>query len=79
MFYCVTTPKFSVLVNGSPAEFFRSSRGLRQGDSLSPLLFIMVTEVLSKMITRVEGGYIQGFSIGRGVVRSRISNLQMIL
>jgi len=47
---CVTNVQFAVLVNGSPSPFFRSSRGLRQGCPLSPLLFILVMDGLSRLI-----------------------------
>jgi len=60
--YCISTASFSVLVNGKPCGFFRSSRGLRQGDPLSPFLFIIVIEALSKLISRtIEAGFLQGF------------------
>ncbi|RVW93052.1 LINE-1 retrotransposable element ORF2 protein [Vitis vinifera] len=50
-----------------PSWFFLSTKGLRQGDPLSPYLFIMGMEVLSVLITRaVEGGFIQGCRIWRG-------------
>ncbi|XP_024009435.1 uncharacterized protein LOC112084518 [Eutrema salsugineum] len=47
---CVTTASFSVQVNGELAGFFRSSRGLRQGCSLSPYLFVICMNVLSKKL-----------------------------
>ena len=62
MKFCVSIIRFSVLVNGSPMDFFGSTRGLCQGDSLSPLLFPLVIEILSRLLKRIEeGGFIRGF------------------
>lgn len=48
---CITTPSFSVQVNGELAGYFQSTRGLRQGCSLSPYLFLLLCmNVLSHKI-----------------------------
>ena len=60
----ISTVQFSVLFNGSPIDFFGSSRGLKQGDPLSPMLFLVMTEVFSKMMKRAEGaGLLRGFRL----------------
>ncbi|RVW21954.1 putative mitochondrial protein [Vitis vinifera] len=68
---------FSILVNGVPAGYFSNSRGLRQGDPLSPYLFVLGMEVLSAMLRRaVDGGFISGCSIqGRGGMELNVSHL----
>ena len=47
---CISTASFSVQINGKLAGYFQSSKGLRQGCSLSPYLFVICMNVLSKML-----------------------------
>ncbi|XP_077233342.1 uncharacterized protein LOC143875615 [Tasmannia lanceolata] len=66
---CLSSAWFSVLINGSAKEFFKSSRGLRQGDPLSPFLFLIVAESLCSLLKKgsVMGLY-KGFLIGASKV-----------
>ena len=55
---------YSILINGSPPGFIKPSRGIRQGDPLSPYLFLLVSEGLNGLINKsVAMGDIRGFSL----------------
>lgn len=49
---CVTIVKFSIFANGEKRASVIPSRGLRQGDPLSPYLFLLVIDVLSKLLNK---------------------------
>ncbi|RVX14047.1 putative ribonuclease H protein [Vitis vinifera] len=64
-----------ILVNGNSKGWVKASRGLRQGNPLSPFLFTLVVDVLSRMLLRAEErNGLEGFRVGR--IRTRVSHLQ---
>ena len=64
MMECVTTVSYSILINGDPTSVIRPSRGIKQGDPLSPYLFLLCTEGFHSLLHQVEvAGHIRGDSI----------------
>lgn len=47
---CMSSINFVVILNGEPGQKFAPYRGLQQGNPLFPYLFVLVSDVLSRMI-----------------------------
>ena len=61
---CVNTMSYPILVNGEPKGLITPSRGLRQGDPLSPYLILFCAKGLNALFHNTASrGEIQGFSI----------------
>jgi len=78
MLECIGTATTSVLVNGCPTYEFPIERGLRQGDLLSPFLFLLVVEGFSVLMSSsVEAGLFHGYHVGQGTELC-LSHLQFV-
>ena len=63
---CVKSVSYSLIINGKSSCSFLPSRGIRQGDPLSPYLFLFVVDVLSRSIQiGIQNGFISGIKMGR--------------
>lgn len=64
---CVKFVTFAVMINGQPRRHFYPSKGIHQGDQISPYLFLFVSEVLSLMISKeINPNVLQGIKLGSG-------------
>ena len=67
---CISSVTYSFLINGLPRGKVVPSRGIRQGDPLSPYIFIMCSEVLSGLCNRAqEDGSLKGLRVARASPR----------
>ena len=70
MMLCVKTVTYSILVNGEPKGMITLTRGIRQGDPLSPFLFLLCTEGLNGLLNKAaHQGHIKGYSLCRNSLR----------
>ncbi|GJX26136.1 RNA-directed DNA polymerase, eukaryota [Tanacetum coccineum] len=73
IFGCLDSAMGLVLINGSPTSEFQFHKGLKQGDPLSPFLFILVMESLHISFTKVlEAGLYKGISINNSLTISHL-------
>lgn len=65
--------KIFVLANGEPGKEIVCKRGLRQGDPLSPLLFVLVAEGLNSLFTYMKRACkIDGLSVARSIIYTNL-------
>jgi len=70
---CLSFATVSVLVNGSPTKEFKLRKGLRQGDPLALLLFIIATKGLVSLVWQAsKNGILEGVRVGYKNVKVKL-------
>ncbi|GJX57282.1 RNA-directed DNA polymerase, eukaryota, reverse transcriptase zinc-binding domain protein [Tanacetum coccineum] len=70
---CLNSSRGSILINGSPTKEFNFHKGLKQGDPLSPFLFILVMESLHLSFQRVvDAGMYKGVQLNSSICLSHM-------
>jgi len=70
---CISSPSYSLIINGSLKGFFKGRKGLRQGDPISPYLFVICMEYLSRSLNSASCN--EHFNYHPKCARLRISHL----
>ena len=73
---CVSTVSYSVVVNGIPSRPFKAKNGLRQGDLMSPFLFALGMEYLSRSLGSLK--HIPNFNFHPRCERLGITHLMFV-
>ena len=77
---CIQSSSFAVLVNGSPSNFFRPTRGLRQGYPLSRFLFLLIAEALRRLLYKEkEVRLIKGVKVSNQTDLTRVLFMDEVL
>ncbi|RVW93493.1 Transposon TX1 uncharacterized 149 kDa protein [Vitis vinifera] len=85
---CLSSVSYAILVNGNAKGWVKAARGLRQGDPLSPFLFTIVADVLSRMLLKAEErNFLEGFRVnldksnlfGINLDQNHLSRLALLL
>lgn len=76
---CIRNAMFFVFINGRPRGRNSATKGIQQGDLLSPFSFLIISELLSSLISQIHGnGLFEGLLVGKDKMHLSILQLLMI-